>query len=73
MFKLGLSRTIEGDDIYAVTKSMRSDQNTEKFANLWQLELKKNNPSILRVIVKVLGLEYFIFSLLFLVTETIGR
>lgn len=73
MLKIGLFRKIEEDDLYTVTDSMRSTQNTGKFAELWQLELKKTNPSIFRVIIKMSGLEYLTWSLLYLAADTAGR
>lgn len=73
MFKIGLSRTIEEEDIYAVENSMRSDRNTEAFAKLWELELKKKSPSILRVIFKLHGIKVLTLGLLFSLAETLGR
>lgn len=73
MFSIGMNRTIEEDDIYAVTDGMRSDKNTDKFAKLWELELKKKNPSIFRVMLKVHGFEVLTLGLLFSVGETLAR
>lgn len=73
MFLTGLSRTIEEEDIYDVKNNMRSDENTEKFAKCWQLELKKKKPSILRVIFKVYGFNFIILMVLFLLAETFAR
>lgn len=73
MFAIGMNRAIEEDDIYSVTNSMRSDQNTEAFTKLWALELKKENPSILRVMLKVHGFKVLTLGLLFSVGETLAR
>lgn len=73
MFKIGMTRTIEADDIYAVTNGLRSDRNTEAFVKLWQLELQKKNPSILRVMLKLHGFKVFTFGLLFSIGETLAR
>lgn len=73
MFAIGMKRAIEEDDIYAVTNSMRSDQNTEQFAKLWQLELKKKNPSIWRVMLKIHGFKVLTFGLLFSIGESLAR
>lgn len=73
MFKIGLSRAIEEDDIYAVPNSMRSDRNTEHFAKLWQLELQRKNPSILRVIFNVYGIEVCMTCLLYSVAEILAK
>lgn len=68
-----MKRAIEEDDIFACTNSMRSDRNTEQFAKLWELELKKNNPSILRVMLKANGFKVHIIGVLFSLTETLAR
>lgn len=68
-----MKRSIEEDDIYGVTNSMRSDQNTNEFAKLWALELKKKNPSILRVMLKIHGFKVLTFGLLFSAGETLAR
>lgn len=73
MFKIGLNRALEDDDIYDVTDSMRSDYNTEIFAKCWELELKKKNPSIIRVIMKIHGFKVFFYGILYTVIETLAR
>lgn len=73
MLRIGMKRTIKDDDIYAVTNSMRSDQNTEIFSKLWALELKRDNPSILRVMLKVHGFKVLTLGLLFSIGETLAK
>lgn len=73
MFKIGMKRAIEEDDIYAVPNDMQSDQNTEAFRKLWQIELKQKNPSILRVISKLHGFSVLTIGLLFSIGETLAR
>lgn len=73
MFKIGLNRSIEEDDIYAVTDGMRSDLNTEAYAKLWETEHKKANPSIVRVILKIHGYKALVICLLYAICETISR
>lgn len=73
MFKIGMKRAIEEDEIYGVTNSMRSDQNTQEFSKLWDIELKKKNPSILRVMLKIHGFKVLTFGLLFSIGETLAR
>lgn len=63
MLALGLTREINENDIYAVTNDMRSDQITEMFAKQWQLELEKENLSILRVVWKLYGLKILTISI----------
>lgn len=73
MFLIGLKRSIEDDDIYAVTNDMRSEINTEKFAKLWDEELKKKKPSILRVLFKLHLCKLIPFGILQAICETIAR
>lgn len=68
-----MKRAIEEDDIYAVPNDMQSDRNTEAFRKLWQMELKKKNPSILRVILKLHGFGVLTIGLLFSIGETLAR
>lgn len=73
MFAIGLKRSIEEDDIYAITNDMRSDENTEKFAKLWDEELKKKKPSIFRVIFKSHLYKLLPIGILYAICETIAR
>lgn len=73
MFAIGLKRAIEEDDIYAVTNDMQSEQNTNAFVQLWDLELKKTNPSIFRVMLKLYGPKVLPVGILFSIGETIAR
>lgn len=73
MIKIGLRREIHEDDIYAVTKSMRSDQNTEAFAKLWQLELEKKDPSLIRAMLKFNGVRAFALIITYSIGSLIVR
>lgn len=73
MFKTGLSREIEDNDIYAVTNSLRSDRNTEEFAKLWNSELEKEKPSLMRVILRTHGVKIFTTELLYSISEVLAR
>lgn len=73
MLTIGWKRPIEEDDIYAVKNSMRSDKNTKEFSKLWDIELKKKNPSILRVIIKLHGFTVFTLAILYTIGETFAK
>lgn len=73
MLKIGLNRGIEEDDIYDVINNMRSDHNTEEFAKCWELELKKTNPSIIRVIFKLQGNKIVVAGILSTIVEAIAK
>ena len=71
MFKIAMKRSIEEDDIYEVTDSLKSKRNTELFASAWDAELKKKNPSMGRVMLKLYGVQVFSISILYTIVETI--
>lgn len=71
--KIGIYRELEEHEMYEVTKSLRSDKNTEEFAEQWDEELKTKSPSVLRVILKIHGFRLIFSSLLFSLLETSAR
>lgn len=73
MFKIGLKRTINDDDIYAVRNDMRSAQNTKHFAKLWEIEQRAENPSIFRVMMKMQGFNVLSASILFSICELVAK
>lgn len=73
MLITGWKRPLEEEDIYAVTNSLRSDKNTEDFARLWDIECKKKNPNILRVILKLHGTTVFTLGILYSIGETLAK
>lgn len=72
LFVTGVKRPIEEDDIYMVPKDLQCEKNTNAFANLWNMELKKHRPSIFRVILK-LHMKIFPIGILYAITETFAR
>lgn len=72
LFATGVKRAIEDDDIYMVPKDLQCEKNTNAFADLWNLELKKHRPSIFRVILK-LHMRIFPIGILYAITETFAR
>lgn len=73
LFKIGWNRAIEEDDIYAVTDGMASERNTDAYVKLWDLEKKKPNPNILRVIFPVHGYKMLAIGILLAIFETFIR
>lgn len=71
MFKIGLKRGIENDEIYEVTDTLRSERNTAVFAKAWESELKRKNPSMWRVMLKIYGFNVFSVSILFTIADTL--
>lgn len=72
-FKTGLKRPLIEDDIYEVTNSLKSDKNTREFAQLWEEELKKPSPSILRVMLKLHGFSIIFWGLAYSVFDSFAR
>lgn len=73
MLWIGMKRSIEEDDIYAVTNDMRSDLNTDKFSKLWDEEVKREKPSIFRVLFKLHLFKLLPIGILYAIGETIAR
>lgn len=73
IFKIGMKRSIDDDDIYAVTNNLRSDRNTEIFAKLWEIEQSAENPSIFRVMMKIQGFNVLSVAILFSVGELMAK
>lgn len=72
IFATGVKRPIEDDDVYAVPHDLQCEKSTLEFANLWNLELKKSNPSIFRVIFK-LYYKLILIGTIFATFETIAK
>lgn len=73
MLWIGLKRAIDEDDIYAVKNDMRSDLNTEAFAKLWELECKKKNPSLFRIMMKMYLCKVLPVGFLFAIGEAVAK
>lgn len=71
LIKTSLNRDLNEDDIFAVRNSLRSAQITDAFEKQWQIELKKKNPSIIRVILKLYGLEVLLLTLLYAIASAV--
>ncbi|CRK87082.1 CLUMA_CG000826, isoform A [Clunio marinus] len=71
--RLGLKQQITEDDIYQTLKSHESKRIGDRFTNLWEEELKKKHPSVLRMFYKAYGLPVLLVGLSFSICETINR
>lgn len=70
---MGLSRPITEDDVYETLKDHKSEKIGNKFTTLWQNELEKKNPSVLRMFYNAYGPATISVGLLFSVVETLNR
>jgi ATP-binding cassette, subfamily C (CFTR/MRP), member 4 len=73
LYKIGLTRTITEDDIYETLKDHESEKIATKFTRLWSDELKKKNPSVLRMFYRAYGFWALLIGLMFSITETLIR
>jgi hypothetical protein len=73
LYKVGLTRTITEDDIYEILKDHESEKIATKFARLWSDELKKENPSVLRMFYRAYAFLAIAFAVLFSAIETLTR
>lgn len=73
LFSSGLKRPIDNSEIYEVLKSMRCEQNTEKLSKQWDLELRKKDPSFIRVTIKLYLFKVLTAGFLFSIAETLAR
>lgn len=73
MFKIGMKRAIQEEDICAVKNDMRSDFNTEEFAKLWALELKKEKPSLFRIMWKMYLWKVLLTGFLYALGTTLAK
>lgn len=71
IFEIGWKRSIEEDDIYTVENDMQSELHTEAFAKGWELECKKKEPKLFRVMLKMYLYKVLSFGVLYAVVETL--
>jgi ATP-binding cassette, subfamily C (CFTR/MRP), member 4 len=73
LYKVGYSRPITQDDIYQTIQHHESQRIGERFTNLWNQELKTQNPSIIRLFYNAYGPSVLTLGILFSISETINR
>lgn len=73
LFKMGTSRSITEDDIYENLDEHKYNPLVHKFSVLWDEELTKKDPSVLRMFMKAYGFVTIGLGLLFSVIETVNR
>lgn len=73
LYKLGLTKTITEEDVYETLKDHDSEQIANKFTVLWENELGKKNPSVLRLFYNAYGFGVLSVGLTFSIVETLNR
>lgn len=73
IFKIGLKRPITASDVYEPLSCHESEKISETFSRLWARELKKKEPSVLRMIYGAYGTGILFVGLTFSLLETLNR
>lgn len=73
LFKMGMKATITEQDIYNNLDEHNSKPISDMFSSLWEDELKRNSPSVLRMFYRAYGFGVISIGLLFSINETIMR
>lgn len=73
MFKQGLKRPIEQDDIYQTLASHRSKQLTDEFNMHWHEEQKKDRPSLFRVMQYIYARKIIPIGLFYTLVDSLSR
>lgn len=73
LYKDGLRRPLTDDDVYENLKDHDSHDIAEKFTMIWDEELKRKDPSVIRMFYKAYGFPVMIVGLTFSIIETLNR
>lgn len=73
LYQRGRKRKITEEDIYETNKSQESGRIAEKITQLWNEELTKKDPSILRMFYKAYGVPLLTVGVVFSICESIVR
>lgn len=69
IFKIGLNRQVKEEDMYECVRSQKSEVISANFQLLWELEMSKAKPSLLKVIMKIYGAKVILVGALFSIIE----
>ncbi|GAB0093527.1 probable multidrug resistance-associated protein lethal(2)03659 [Sergentomyia squamirostris] len=70
LYKMGMKRPIEDEDVYETLPEHRCENLSNKFTKWWEEELKNKSPSLVRMIARAYGRNILIFGLLCSLTES---
>jgi ATP-binding cassette, subfamily C (CFTR/MRP), member 4 len=73
LFRKGLTQTITEQDIYQTNADQESAKIGDKFTKLWDDELQRQNPSVLRMFYRAYGPSVLTIGFLFSICESIMR
>ncbi|KAH8312051.1 hypothetical protein KR044_009125 [Drosophila immigrans] len=70
LFKRGLQGPFTDDELYQHRKTLDSERVTKTFSDLWDDELKRSNPSVIRTIWRAYGSVFLPLGLIYAFLET---
>ncbi|XP_075154249.1 red dog mine [Haematobia irritans] len=70
LFRRGFKGPLEDEELYQHHKEFDSARLTEKFSHLWDNECKRENPSVVRVIVQAYGSVFLPLGFLYSICES---
>ncbi|KAH8258396.1 hypothetical protein KR038_011034 [Drosophila bunnanda] len=73
LFKRGLKGPLTDEELYQHRKTLDSERVTNKFAELWDDELKRDDPSVVRMILRAYGKIFVPMGLAFSLAETVCK
>ncbi|XP_017023787.2 probable multidrug resistance-associated protein lethal(2)03659 [Drosophila kikkawai] len=73
LFKRGLKGPLTDEELYQHRKTLDSERVTNKFAELWDDELKRDDPSVVRMILRAYGKIFVPLGLAFSLAETVCK
>lgn len=73
LFRQGLSRPIEQNDIYSTLKVHESQRLSDHFSTLWNLEKLKKKPNLFRVMSRIYAKKILGLGILYTIIDTISR
>ncbi|KAM8705279.1 hypothetical protein ACLKA7_009701 [Drosophila subpalustris] len=70
LFKRGLQGPLTDEELYQHRKTLDSEHVTKRFSDLWDDELKRSNPSVIRMIYRAYGAIFLPLGLVYSLMET---
>lgn len=73
LFRLGLKKPLDSEDIYKNLTQHESSQITEKFNELWEVEKCRKHPRLLNVIRKIYINKIIGLSIFYSIVDIVSR
>ena len=73
LFRRGLQGPFSEEELYQHRHDLDSERVTTKFVKLWNDEVKRKNPSVIRMIVRAYGNIFIPLGILYSISETVTK